>query len=213
MQTVKVFVYGTLKQGFRAHHMLEPEGKLLGATKVPGVLISCGHYPGLVPDRLCEVHGEVWEIPETKVTGLDFYEGVARGLFTRHTIPGPFGEMYYYQYETKMGTNLNDYVLVAKEGVWRNSEYPKVAGSVATCWTYKEEKKYWAEIKGESAEGLVILNNKGAQGVVPPWEGRVQRSIERQMGLPTPPGPNQGDVCSLPEPEPGPLVLPKLGTV
>lgn len=220
MNTAKIFVYGTLKQGFRAHHMLGNETKFLGATKIPGVLVSCGHFPGLLPDNLCEVHGEVYEIPEIKLRELDFYEGVARGLFTRETVPGPFGEMIVYQYASQMARPPSPYVLVAKEGTWRNQTYPSSVTN-ASCWTYKEERRYWSQIKGESAETVVQIKppeaapeeNKGAQGVVPPWEGRVQRALERQYNLPALPAPTQADSCSLPEPESGPLVLPKLGSV
>jgi gamma-glutamylcyclotransferase (GGCT)/AIG2-like uncharacterized protein YtfP len=73
-----LFVYGTLKRGQFANHMLA-DGRFVGTVVTEPLyqLIDLGTHPGLVS---CEqsgvaVKGELWEIGSDIIPALDRYEG------------------------------------------------------------------------------------------------------------------------------------------
>jgi gamma-glutamylcyclotransferase (GGCT)/AIG2-like uncharacterized protein YtfP len=76
----RLFVYGTLRKGFRAHVLLQRfRPSLLGSGSVPGRLYDLGAYPGAVEgaggaDR---IHGELYWLPRADVAfnALDSFEG------------------------------------------------------------------------------------------------------------------------------------------
>jgi len=74
---MKVFVYGSLKQGFYNHSLLEQEGvKLLGMGTVSDlVLVDLGYYPGAIPRKGSMIHGELYDINESVLANLDVLEG------------------------------------------------------------------------------------------------------------------------------------------
>lgn len=101
-KTCNLFVYGTLKKGFRAHFVLK-DSKYLGERTITHFkLINLGRFPGLVhgneDDR---VTGELYEIKEELLETLDAYEGVP-DLYTREIYKaGPEAaekEFFYYLY-------------------------------------------------------------------------------------------------------------------
>lgn len=224
---VRVFVYGTLKSGDRANHMLGPGANLLGTTKIPGVLISLGSYPGLVHDDVCEAKGEVWEINAETLARLDMYEGVSRGFYERKEIPGPWGTMFYYELVTdKSPTDLGR--LVAKEGLWRPLDQWK---TLSPLRSYREERAFWNNVKGEDAPKAGILHDAETGETRPaPIDapngategGKLKAALERIYGpdleadkklLPylTDNAEPSGAQCPIPEPASTPLVVPKLG--
>ena len=71
----KVFVYGTLKQGFGNHSLLA-ESKFLGQdTLEDHTLILPTAFPYMIEWRGGEVNGEVYEIDEQTSLSLDALEG------------------------------------------------------------------------------------------------------------------------------------------
>lgn len=76
----RLFVYGTLRKGFRSHGLLQRcRPRLLGAGLVQGRLYDLGEYPGAAEgaggaDR---VHGELYWLPRAEVAFkvLDSFEG------------------------------------------------------------------------------------------------------------------------------------------
>ncbi len=102
---MRLFVYGSLKQGGENHGELAGQYFLGPARTVPGyTLYSLGSYPGLIPeatDRL-GVTGELWRVDPDCLRRLDLLEGVAEGLYTRAGIslahPGSTEtvETYFY---------------------------------------------------------------------------------------------------------------------
>ena len=101
MPTV-LFVYGTLKRGHGAHHLLAGQHFLGPAVTAPRYrLVDLGPYPGLVhadADGLA-VEGELWEVTEEKLTELDIFEGCP-ALYRRGAVEvvgagGPV-EAYFY---------------------------------------------------------------------------------------------------------------------
>jgi len=76
----RIFVYGTLKRGGKAHDLLERYNArfLNEAVTDPRYhLRNLGSFPGMVEDELFEggVHGEVYEVRKACLEALDFYEG------------------------------------------------------------------------------------------------------------------------------------------
>lgn len=74
---VRLFIYGTLKRGHRAHPMLSEQRFLGEATTVPRYrLLNLGWYPGLAicEDQGLSIEGEIWEVSESCLVDLDRYE-------------------------------------------------------------------------------------------------------------------------------------------
>lgn len=83
MSEILLFVYGTLRGGGAASHLLRG-CRPLGAASVPGTLYDVeGRYPALVREGEARVHGEFWSCPAGRLAELDRYEGVEEGLFRR----------------------------------------------------------------------------------------------------------------------------------
>lgn len=78
--TSLVFVYGTLKSGYRANYKLEG-GEYIGPAKTPPIFQMFGRGAGfpmitLVEENGHEVLGEVYRVNEATMQSLDQYEGV-----------------------------------------------------------------------------------------------------------------------------------------
>ena len=71
----RLFVYGTLMKGQRAHDLLE-NSKYLGKAILKGYRkMDLIYYPGIVKDKNSIVEGEVYEVDEHTKQGVDVYEG------------------------------------------------------------------------------------------------------------------------------------------
>lgn len=83
---VKLFVYGTLRKGQPAHHLLGGAELVARArTEACFRLIDMGGYPALVRDGDCAVAGEIYEIDPELLPELDRYEDVPE-LYERVTL-------------------------------------------------------------------------------------------------------------------------------
>jgi gamma-glutamylcyclotransferase (GGCT)/AIG2-like uncharacterized protein YtfP len=86
----RLFVYGTLKCGGRAHDLLERyNSQFLGEfTTDPNYhLYNLGWFPGMVIDEMIEggVCGELYEVTKACLESMDQYEGHPH-LFRRENI-------------------------------------------------------------------------------------------------------------------------------
>jgi gamma-glutamylcyclotransferase (GGCT)/AIG2-like uncharacterized protein YtfP len=72
-----VFVYGTLRSDADPSNSHLLGGTLLSTCcTVRGELYDFGHYPGIVLNEFGgDVVGEVWSVPKTSLSRLDYYEG------------------------------------------------------------------------------------------------------------------------------------------
>jgi gamma-glutamylcyclotransferase (GGCT)/AIG2-like uncharacterized protein YtfP len=96
---IRVFVYGTLKQGHGNHRALK-NARYLGRCYVEGHLrlIDLGWYPALVKSDGTEkrrVYGEVYRIDTDTLAALDCIEGHP-SYYTRRKIVTPFKKAWAY---------------------------------------------------------------------------------------------------------------------
>lgn len=71
----RLFVYGTLMKGQRAHDLLE-NSKYLGKATLKGYRkMDLIYYPGIVKEKNSIVEGEVYEVDEHTKQRVDVYEG------------------------------------------------------------------------------------------------------------------------------------------
>jgi len=114
----RLFVYGTLKRGFRAHHMLSHARFLGEATTHPRYhLYAVRWFPGMVEDESIPggVQGELYEVTEDDFVAMDRYEG-APELFRREEIDlddGTSAIAYLFNHSC-------DNLQRVEEGVWGN---------------------------------------------------------------------------------------------
>lgn len=103
-----LFVYGTLRSGSSANHLLEG-GRLVGPTTVAGELHDVGgSYPALVLEGEGSVEGEVWACPEELLAEIDRYEGVESGLFSRARVATGAGTCWTYVAGPALRPRLGD---------------------------------------------------------------------------------------------------------
>jgi gamma-glutamylcyclotransferase (GGCT)/AIG2-like uncharacterized protein YtfP len=83
-----VFVYGTLKRGFRANRLIADSEFLGPAKTAPNFrLFNVGSFPGLVrAEDGVSVEGELYEVSPETLEYLDQYEGVDSGFYSREEI-------------------------------------------------------------------------------------------------------------------------------
>jgi gamma-glutamylaminecyclotransferase len=113
----KIFVYGTLKRGCCNHRFLAGQRFITEARTLPHyALYDLGGYPGMVAvtDQPQSVQGEVWEVDETALRGLDTLEGLEEGEYRRVQIPlaspheGLVAEGYEYLREVDESRRLGE---------------------------------------------------------------------------------------------------------
>ena len=106
MQTVKVFVYGTLKRGFRLNPYME-NSKFLAEDTLKGFdIYSNGSFPMIVRGQ-GEVKGEVFEVPVNLLPILDEIEcAYTRTKVNTHQFKGVF--VYIYNHDVNSLTPLDN---------------------------------------------------------------------------------------------------------
>lgn len=112
----KVFVYGTLKRGHRAHNLLKFAKFKGDCYSGPGftMLDVNGWFPGVVKDNSDNnVYGEVYEVTEDELKELDKYEGVSNGLYVRGKVHTPYGPAHVYLYNRP-----HEELKVVSSGCW-----------------------------------------------------------------------------------------------
>ncbi len=100
MQTL--FVYGTLRQGYRAHNALMGDAKFIGPATIQAERLGVSHFKS---SNAWALNGELYEIPDTSMLALDDYEGHPT-LYERALTPVRYvdngvtktGEAWVYHY-------------------------------------------------------------------------------------------------------------------
>ena len=87
----RLFCYGTLKRDQRAHRLLSKwEPTFIGEAKTHQRyhLYDQGCFPGMVvdEDQVGGVYGELFDVCDSGMEAMDYYESVDSGLFRRENI-------------------------------------------------------------------------------------------------------------------------------
>lgn len=122
---IRVFVYGTLKEG-HYNHILLSEGKgtrFLGRCYIEGSyrMVDMGSFPGVLqvtPDALdpCRIYGEVYRVDEETLYALDMLEGHP-SFYRREKVETPWKKAWMYF----LPSNYERTKTVVDTGVWRPS--------------------------------------------------------------------------------------------
>ena len=112
----RVFVYGTLKMGFHANAMYLADARLLGHFSIPGVLVHCGGYPGLIRTPHGRVAGQVFEVEPHVFKSLDRYENIDTGLYHRELVTIANEPTWVYSY--RRGPQIGMNTAIVKHGLW-----------------------------------------------------------------------------------------------
>lgn len=118
----KLFVYGTLKEGYGNHRLLQGCKKLGNYTLPVGefCLVDLGWYPGVVHRHVLglttPVTGEVYEVDDETARAVDGLEGYP-SLYDREEVETPYGAAWVYTYNMSHG-RLNVDESVLRNGVW-----------------------------------------------------------------------------------------------
>jgi len=94
---MKVFVYGTLKQGYGNHRlMIESKGKFLGKDKIVGyACINTRSFPYAEKKDGYKIIGEVYELMSNDLSLLDQLEGYPTH-YSRSEVTTKFGLAWVY---------------------------------------------------------------------------------------------------------------------
>lgn len=116
----KVFVYGSLLQGFGNHVLLE-DAEFVGESETEPKydMVSLGGFPGVLEGGETAIKGEVYQVDDKIEARLDCLEGVchenpSRGLYRKHEdtlIDGQEVTLYIYN-----GSRGGDCI---ESGSWR----------------------------------------------------------------------------------------------
>lgn len=120
----KVFVYGTLKQGYGNWARLLHNERMLGVGEVEGILFHLGNFPALsLADKFGKVHGEVYEVPWEKLTQLDTLEGHPKFYFRQMINMSPYGRVWTYTFPYESAARQDR---VIPSGRWNGIGTPTV---------------------------------------------------------------------------------------
>lgn len=101
-QSIRLFLYGTLKRGYCRHAALRGQTFLGNGRTAPSYrLYDIGDFPGMVDvPRGRSIEGEIWEVDPHCLRQLDQIEGVAAGLYRRERVImlSPFDQLDVWTY-------------------------------------------------------------------------------------------------------------------
>jgi gamma-glutamylcyclotransferase (GGCT)/AIG2-like uncharacterized protein YtfP len=153
-----LFVYGSLKRGQRAHHLLV-ELPWLGQAWLPG---ACLHDLGPFPMAVLgegRIQGELYGVGETDLAALDRYEGAPR-LYQRHWLSLEDGRGAWVYLGRPHQVR---HVAPLASGCWLGPSGPKPLGAA------KWEDRATAKVTFAALTGALSLALVMAGGLRPGW--------------------------------------------
>lgn len=114
----KVFVYGTLKEGFGNHKRLLSTSTKLGDFTTTGeyTMYSLGGFPGVVLRGDTAIHGEVYQVTNEVFKSLDILEGHP-DFYQRKKIATTYGRAWMYYLTDRHEKYLSNKQIVP-DGKW-----------------------------------------------------------------------------------------------
>jgi gamma-glutamylcyclotransferase (GGCT)/AIG2-like uncharacterized protein YtfP len=112
----KVFVYGSLKQGFHNHRLLAL-AKKVGDTEIMGYkMVNLGQFPGIISDieSKTPIKGEVYEVNAEQMATLDRLEGHPH-FYMRFPVTTDLGTAWVYTLSEKDWGNKP----IVESGEWK----------------------------------------------------------------------------------------------
>ena len=104
--SIHLFVYGTLMKNNRSGMTYLDDARFIGDCTLNGyALYDLGAYPGIVKDYNASVRGELYEVPNHKISDIDKYEG----------------EGYFYKRRTVEVNGANNEIYSAETFVYNQS--------------------------------------------------------------------------------------------
>ncbi|TYA69852.1 gamma-glutamylcyclotransferase family protein [Seonamhaeicola marinus] len=118
MHTNYYFVYGTLKNGHRNHHLLGGSLKVGDFTTKPEYsLLDLGSFPGVVKNGTTAIHGEIYKVSSQEVEGqIDLLEGYQ-----------PHGKNNLYHKELITIENKPVYIYILNTSVVDIAKYSEIS--------------------------------------------------------------------------------------
>lgn len=114
---IALFVYGSLKAGFRHADVLSGARRAGQAAAAPYTLVRYGSYPAMAPASSGVVHGEIAFIDQRMLTLVDEFDDCPTS-YQRHTIrllDGRAAEAYLISAEVARA------YAVVPGGIWREA--------------------------------------------------------------------------------------------
>lgn len=98
----KVFVYGTLKEGYGNHHYLR-NCKKIGTGGLEGIMFHLGGFPAInLAEKFTRIIGEVYEVQWNDILNMDLLEGVNSNFYQRiETTVDPHGVCWTYVFSSE----------------------------------------------------------------------------------------------------------------
>jgi gamma-glutamylaminecyclotransferase len=118
-----IFVYGSLKRGFKQHDRHMKSARFIAATRTKDAAYelvavldpdATDHYPSMKKDGKLKIKGEVYEITDAALASLDEYEGTD---YNRTTVALENGlESYVYLFHDSDIETTTTHPRIRKDG-------------------------------------------------------------------------------------------------
>lgn len=114
----KICVYGSLRPGAYAYHIMRGSSRHIGEVTIPNAAIySLGGFPGLKQKEGCQVVGDLLEITDASLPArLDQYEGYP-DFYTRQVIETSEGPAWVYLFNGEVSEDQ-----FVQSGDWLNRD-------------------------------------------------------------------------------------------
>lgn len=123
-RNIRVFVYGTLKQGFHNWSRLLTSAKQMGMALVEGTMFHCGYYPAVsLEEKLMRIQGEIYDISQSEFQSLDTLEGYPHHYNREQIEISLFGKCWIYTYPHEKAV-IEQFVVPS--GNWKGPDTGKV---------------------------------------------------------------------------------------
>ena len=123
MPNTFVFVYGTLKNGFYNHSLMQ-DSKFIGNGLLENHAMYEYHFPVITPDKSHDVRGEIYIVTGETLENLDVIESNGYMYLRKHM----------NVYSDKFATNIKCHVYIGSPKFWDFTQMDKVSSNRIHEW-------------------------------------------------------------------------------